>query len=40
MFPVRQIHDPDHAAEREGPMGSSQTLHVEQFTIGCLLAMK
>jgi hypothetical protein len=40
MFSVRQIHDPDHAAEREGSMGSSQGLHVEQFAVGCLFAMK
>jgi hypothetical protein len=40
MLPVRQIHNPDHGAEREGAMSRSQCFHVEQFAIGCLFSMK
>lgn len=31
MFPVRQINDPNHAPQRQCPMGRSEGAHVEPF---------
>jgi len=40
VFPIREIHNPDDATEREGPMGRGQSFHVEKLSVGGLLAMK
>ena len=40
MFPVRQIHDPNHTAEWEGPVGRRQRIHIENFSVGRYLAVE
>src|SRR4026208_2438988 len=40
MLAIREVHNPDNAAEGHGPVGCSQRVHIEQFPVGGLPPMK